>query len=848
MIPARLFRWFHILVQRPLAEGQGHPRNAAHAWIGILFVVAWFSPVIVGGRILLPADLLFYVDPAFASVASTELPPHPSNFLAGWDRVFQFHPWLAYNIRTIAAGELPLINPFAAAGSPHFALAQPAVLDPLSTGIGMLVGPERAGSARAVMSALVAVLGMLTFARARGLTPLAACVAALAFAFGGWFTLWLGRPMTAAAAWIPWMLWGAHRTLTHSGRSLHAIVLALFVALAWFAGHPATVAHGLLLTVIFALWAAKQGSPDLNQPNIPPSTLEPPPLNPTRAWNRTRRVTKLLLALGAGTALAGVLLVPFGDFLFSASGGSAARAESSLSLLQRLMTGVTGDATWSRVLSTLLTAVIPAFNPTGLLPYSWPAPNLLENTVYVGAASVFLIAIAWRSCTKEARFWIFLGLGSLAVALHLPMAELLGQLPLVRWTSVDRLRMVWAISAAMAAGHGVAALQRTPGDAPPLLQKRMATLGTLGAALGALFVMQFLSDASTDAQIRAIAGLAALTVVWSLAAWISPRALGKAASAVLALELFATMHGVQPSVPQQAVFPETPVVEFLREGNRRIMSLPMGGRLPLFGAVPTYFGIESVEAYSVLHPSRLEDLYRAVNSGAPPSGLSADFLVLEDPDHPVVDLLGVGYLIAPAVPPERMAARASLQDFRAVWSDGHVVVFENHRAMPRAFVSSAVVTAADRADALARVADVGFEPRDAVVVERDIGLGDSMDRVTAPVPASIRRMTPNRLQVDVDADAPGILVVTDAFVPGWRARVGGVETHVIPADYAFLGIPVPAGSHTVELWYAPRSFILGLILSGVTLAGLAAAFLLELLSRRRNRLDLGPTEHATGDT
>jgi len=70
--------------------------------------------------------------------------------------------------------------------------------------------------------------------------------------------------------------------------------------------------------------------------------------------------------------------------------------------------------------------------------------------------------------------------------------------------------------------------------------------------------------------------------------------------------------------------------------------------------------------------------------------------------------------------------------------------------------------------------------------------------------------------VETDSPEDGLLVLTDTYYPGWRAFVDGREEHIVSADYLFRGVPLAAGKHSVEFVYAPDSFRIGLLLSGVT--------------------------------
>ena len=58
-------------------------------------------------------------------------------------------------------------------------------------------------------------------------------------------------------------------------------------------------------------------------------------------------------------------------------------------------------------------------------------------------------------------------------------------------------------------------------------------------------------------------------------------------------------------------------------------------------------------------------------------------------------------------------------------------------------------------------------------------------------------------------------MVTDNFAPGWRAEIDGTEAPVYRTNFTFRGVSVPAGEHTVTMYYLPQPFITGLLAMGV---------------------------------
>jgi uncharacterized membrane protein YfhO len=116
--------------------------------------------------------------------------------------------------------------------------------------------------------------------------------------------------------------------------------------------------------------------------------------------------------------------------------------------------------------------------------------------------------------------------------------------------------------------------------------------------------------------------------------------------------------------------------------------------------------------------------------------------------------------------------------------------------------------------------------------ERMTGLEESP--ATPPSLDLVRPAGNTRLTVDVATDARGVVVVADAWYPGWVATVDGEAAPLFPVDGLFRGIEVPEGEHTIELSYRPRPLIWGLGISAAALLiALAGAVRLAFRHRRR---------------
>ena len=87
----------------------------------------------------------------------------------------------------------------------------------------------------------------------------------------------------------------------------------------------------------------------------------------------------------------------------------------------------------------------------------------------------------------------------------------------------------------------------------------------------------------------------------------------------------------------------------------------------------------------------------------------------------------------------------------------------------------------------------------------------------------------------VQADSPryGWLVVAESWAKGWTAKINGKPVPVLPGNYAFRTMRIPAGHHLIELVYRPVGFALGGAISVATAGSLLIVAVISLFKRRR---------------
>jgi hypothetical protein len=161
--------------------------------------------------------------------------------------------------------------------------------------------------------------------------------------------------------------------------------------------------------------------------------------------------------------------------------------------------------------------------------------------------------------------------------------------------------------------------------------------------------------------------------------------------------------------------------------------------------------------------------------------------------------------------------------FAARANDGGFAVFENTRAFPRAWIVRRLeyATADDALFAVHRgVTPSGqrFDPNLSAFV-------DDRRAVTSQLSdgsVSATALSGGRFRMVAACRGPCFVVSSDAWYPGWQARIDGAPAPLIRVDGALRGVLVPAGRHVIEERFVPLDLLLGAVCSAIALAAIAA--------------------------
>jgi len=171
------------------------------------------------------------------------------------------------------------------------------------------------------------------------------------------------------------------------------------------------------------------------------------------------------------------------------------------------------------------------------------------------------------------------------------------------------------------------------------------------------------------------------------------------------------------------------------------------------------------------------------------------------------DLLNVRYILA----------LAKEQKPGAVYQDKDWKVYENPSGYPRAWTvhETKVEPSAERA--AEQLGAPGFDAHRTALTEVPVALEPLAEGAREAVQALM--VTPTRMELEVDAQSRGLLVLSENYYPGWRATVDDQSAPIYRVDSGLRGLVVQRGHSRVVLSYAPASVYWGGLLTSMAFLG-----------------------------
>ncbi|TAK21014.1 MAG: hypothetical protein EPO26_16120 [Chloroflexota bacterium] len=700
--------------------------------------------------------------------------PGDRRWIQRGDFTDQFYPWARFAADELGAGRLPLWNPYVLGGHPFQADPQTATLYPVSLLIAFVFGS-----------------GGLAFRELELEIPLHLALAA----FGAF--LFARRVYgNGAAGIVTGISYGFGGFLT----SYPVQQLAILRSAAWIPwllycversiGPKRSPRAAVALAIIAALSiVAGHSQTSMFGLYLSAAYLVVRGRQSGRGWGAIARAG--VVGLGGGVALAAVQIVPTIEFA-----GVSTRARLSFD-----------DAAYGYELKAL----------PGILLSSWRG----ERALYAGYVGYALALVqVWRR-GPTTHFWLIVAVLALLLSVggHTFAFNIVYWL-LPGWATFrdqERLAVLWSLAIAMMAGGGLVAVRHLSTTEHRVISRfsRLAAVVAIVIVVEVVVAWSFRRDRipnPVDSLLDSAVYLALIALAWAAAHWYARRR-GAVVTVIVvcgivSLDLFST--GIDANLSREdpnAIGARSPLFDVARQEREpyRVRSDDDRQFPPNWAAIwqtPTMTGDS---------PIQIRRIRELVASGA---------------EWRLWQLFNVKYL-ASAV--ERNDAGLEL-----VARDGESRLYRVRYSLPRAWaVTDARIL--PNGGRIEDVLDLQIHPGDVAIVEEEPSIPIRPGAARSDVAVTFER--PGEMTVHIDGAANSLLVVADAWYPGWNAWIDGMPAPILRTNYAFRGVAVSAGRHVVEMRFEPRSLRLG---AGIS--ALASCLLIAVLFVPRRRAS---TSHVT---
>lgn len=738
----------------------------------VLFVllIIMYPGVFLRGEYTSSADLLFLVAPwSDYAPEGFAIPNNPIMV----DIIAAFRPYYSVSRAATDEGVWPLWNPYQYMGVPLMANCQSAVFYP-SRLIHAFVDLDLATTIFFISK--IWICGMTAFicARGIGLAIWPSRFLSIAWMLCGYNVIWCYWPLTDVAAWLPIVFLGVESALQQK-YVRGAFTLGIGGTLLLYAGHPETAFTMGLGVGIYFILRLLFDAPGFGV------------------------VWRIVAAVAAGWAMALLLVapmvLPFLEYLLNSSTfymrHEGADEEPPLDMyaialffIPRFFGAHATNTYWGDLDTN-----------RHFMLYSGIACWVLLIPAIIGARTDRAHRTKLIALFVPAFLGVLLGFGVYPLRLLNNYPPLNALIP-----SYNVCFAVFAMP--LAAAIGLDRIGRMPLQGKHLWGLGMiAGLGFIAVAwpewmLRAIIVLKGEAPAHT----RYMATAAILFAIGAVLLFAHRNrtmgAIGSAAFCVLlTVDLLIAGYKMNPTIPAEQVYPETELLNEYKENMQGSRLAVSEGGLP--SGLVTTFLIEEVYGYDGLYPRRIIQYTE---------GLGADVWNAMQP------LYSARYVMRdPAAPnyfPEDHA-----DDWSMAVAHNNMEIWENPNAFPRSFIVPSVEVIEELDPMIDKMRDASFDPAQVALVDSpppgtvDGGVGT----------AEIVERGIDHVIIDAESDGGAVLVLTDAYYPGWHASIDGAPAEIYPVYHAFRGVTIPEGSHRIEMKYDPMTFRIGIALSYATM-------------------------------
>lgn len=792
-----------------------------------IITCAFFYKAVFTDQVLVAADVLGQYLPWKLNLAYPDKPHNPNLS----DVVDENYQMKSYTAQLLGKNIIPLWNPLILCGVPYFANSEIAAFSPFHL-LFRIFPVSKAYGYISLLQTLLAGLFMYIFMRGIDTRPFGSIVAAVTYMFNSSFIIWMFHlNFVAVALWLPLILFFIEKFL-RSNKFIYSIFAGIFIGIQFLCGFAQISLYVIIGALVYTLIRLLQ----LKRKDI-------------------SAYLGVILSFLIGFGLGAIQWVSTFELLKLCQRTSYPPSSSFLFDFQAAL--------------QLMTTVFPDIFGNPMDYNYWGTPNYSELCSYMGVLPLIFALIALFYRRDKITFAVF-AIGLFSLLVYLDSFCLNGLLNRFvpgysKGIAPNRIICLYLFAGPVLAGLG-ADYMRPDNQIKKKLRKFpgrlfIAAVTLIVFAISFIFIFRFQG-------VRVIQIISSLPFCnsWGIAPilekafskvssissipkyyWLSSPAvylplsfilagvlllkfyLKKGSSGIFKLmalliiiaDLFYFGLHYITTVDKKLIFPKLESIDFLNKDRDLFRVISLGNVFPK--NTLTQYNIHIAEGYVCLFPKRYNEFCLAIDEtskiGTPGVGIEFSSAITRSP---LINLLNVKYILT----------SETLNDdrFKLVY-DKDILIYENKNVLPRAFIVPKAKVIKNGEDALKELNGGNFNPKEYIILE-EAPLMKPVYFSTEGSTVKITDYSPNSVGLEASLTAPGFLLISDTYYPGWKVYVDGKLDKVYCADYTFRAVYLDKGRHRVRFVYKPSSFRIGLNLTMVTLVVLLAGIIMIGMNNR----------------
>lgn len=756
----------------------------------VIIVIVWLifsKPFFLDGKIPYPSDyqlnhysLWNSYEKFWGPVKNPSMP----------DVVGQLMPWKHLTIDSWKNLSIPLWNPYSFSGNPNLANYQSSVFSITNLFFFVFSFNDAWGFA-VLIQPLLAGIFMYLFIRSLKLSQTAALISGVSFMFSGFIVVWMSwTSLSLAISFLPLALFSIEKYFELK-KVVFLILLFLSIPLSFFSGHFQISLYFLIFVFAYIFFKFHE-TKDRNM------------------------LLNTLIFFGLGILSASSQILPSIELYLNAP----------RSLIFQKIEAIP--------LSYLPTLIAPDFygNPVTRNDFFG---HYIEWAGFFGVIPFLLAIYALIHKSKKISFFAAVFFISILLALNTPITNILVYLkiPVLSTSSLSRILGIFIFSGVILTAFGLDFLRRDLGH------KSFKKISIWILIITSIFIMLWLIVAikRSDSVFYSIAvrnlilpsGIFFGFVAGLIFAAISKKLIPFFLFVLALLTVFDVLRFAkkwQPFGSKELAFIQTPIIQKLSSLDNSYRTL---GPFEAEGSV--YYKIPSTDGYDPLYIGRYGEFIKSLSDGKikPPDRLGTKLPADAKYFPKILDFIGVKYVLQKKSDVGKSWAfpfkKYPKDKFKLIYEDKQFLIYENSYVYPRAFLVGEYKIVSNNQEIIDNILDKDFNLRKVAVVEKDPNIRQVTNLNGT---ADMKSYQANKVIINAQAERDSLLVLTDNFYPGWKAKVNGKTTEVLRTDYTFRAVAIPKGKSTVEFYYDPLSFRLGFVLSALSIIGLSVLLVKKL--------------------